>query len=449
MISVFNKNSAPKRSLLTFLMVGLVSLFAVGCGDSNEDYVFTGTNPGFATGNVTFQFEQDVLTQAAVVPAGTDYLTFDFYATNPPASGQLVFEADAPYANTVTVQNVPTNVRSVVITAFDVDGFPLATLSSPVSVNAGTTTNANLNGVPVVPVDFATLSVTPNPVALTLGTQNGGSQQLNVTLNFDNGLSYTVAADELPTSVLASYEIENAGVATVNGTGTVTAVAAGATNGTATLSFNGSTVEAPFSVTVSGGVITPVTVLGPADGEITLPQGGFEYALIARVGFENATTDVALNTTSGYEVEVEGTAVTFNATAGTLVTADNVIAGNDTATVTVFNPNGAEVDSFNVTATTALISGVVATPDAFTFTATGAAQAYTVVATYVGGETADVTYSRNVVVVFDGGDDVVEFSLGLVTSVAEGIGEYAVTVEGDFTAANYTVDLVDAVVGLP
>lgn len=444
--TLFNK---PGRALLTFLMVSLVSLFAVGCGDSNEDYVFTGTNPNVQNGNVTFQFEQGVQAQAAVVPVGTDYLTFDFFATNPPQSGQLVFEAEADYANTVTVTGVPTTARSVVITAFDVNGFPIATLTSPVNVVAGATTNTNLNGVPVVSVDFATLAVAPNPVALTLGTATGGSRQLEFTLNFDNFISYTIAGDDLPETVLASYEIENTAVATVNGTGTVTAVAAGSTNGTATLTFNGSTVEAPFNVTVSGGVLTPVTVLGPVDGAITLPQGGFEYALVARVGFTNATNDVFLNTTSGYEVEVEGAAVEFNETSGTLVTADSVAAGNATSTVTVFNSNNAEVESFNVTVTTALITGVVINDDSVEFTNVDDSLAYTVTATYAGGGTADVTYSPNVAFEIDGGVDVADFNLGLVTSTATGLGDYVVGVDEAFRAVNFSFEFLTVFVGQP
>ncbi len=449
----FNNAAAPKRTLLTFLLVSLVSLFAVGCGDSNEDYVFTGTNPGVTTGNVNFQFEEAVLTQAALVPAGTDFLTFDFFVTNPPAAGQLIFEADAPYANSVTVQNVPTSARSVVITAFDADGFPLATITAPINVVANTTTNANLNGVPVVEIDFTTLSVSPNPVALTLGTLNGATEQLDFTLNFNNGISYTIAGDDLPASVVASYAVQNSGVATVNATGTVTAVEAGTTNGTATLSFGGTTVTAPFTVNVTGGVITPVTVLGPVDGEITLPTGGFEYALIARVGFENATTDVALTAASNYDVSVSGTAVTFNETTGTLATADSVVAANETSTVTVTNPNGLVVESFNVTAGAVYVDTLFINDDEIGLNAVNATAVYTIDAVYVDAAgnaagSADVTYSPSVLFTLEGPTDVAEFDFGIVRAVVEGTGTYYIDVPLEFQSDDYVRETVQVFVGL-
>src|SRR5688500_6743420 len=109
------------------LLVSLISLFAIGCGDSQEDFVFTGTAPNAGTGNLVFQFVQ---AQAGVVPLGTTTLAFDFYNTDNPADGSVIFTATSAFANTVTVLGVPVAARSVIITCYDDDGHPIASLTA-------------------------------------------------------------------------------------------------------------------------------------------------------------------------------------------------------------------------------------------------------------------------------------------------------------------------------
>jgi hypothetical protein len=177
----------PKRSSLLILIASLVSLLAVGCGDSGEDFVFTGTNNNnnnTTFGNVVFQF---VTAQAATVPVETDTLAFDFYNTDVPAEGALIYTANSAFANTVTVLDVPVSARSVVITAYDADGHPLVAIIDELVVIAGLNNPTDLSNALVEVITFDSISVTPDPVQLDTDGNPSTEQQLVVSANFSNG----------------------------------------------------------------------------------------------------------------------------------------------------------------------------------------------------------------------------------------------------------------------
>ena len=172
------KKFQGRSALLTLLVVGFVSLFAVGCGDS-ENFVFTGNNnpvnPG-QTGNLVFNFVQ----AQDVVPVGTTTLRFDFFTSDTPSQATYSFTVPRAFASQIIIEDVPVDIQSVVVTAFGANNQPLAVLTGDVNVVLGATTPVDLvfNSNP----SFNALSLTPDPIILSPANS---SQTVTVTANFD------------------------------------------------------------------------------------------------------------------------------------------------------------------------------------------------------------------------------------------------------------------------
>lgn len=226
------KKFKAKSALLTLLALSFVALFAVGCGDSRDDFVITNTNNNPATqGNLVFNFQQAVTQQVPdTVPAGTASLRFDFFSTNPPDAESLVFTETRAFAQEIVIEDVPSNVVSVLVTAFDANGFPLATLSGDVTVIIGATNPVDLDDSN--PVTFDALTVAPDPVLIVIddnGNQatvvetgsgeqaNGNTEQLLFTGSFSVGTPQTLPATA---SFLSFSDISP--VANVSSTGLIT-----------------------------------------------------------------------------------------------------------------------------------------------------------------------------------------------------------------------------------
>ena len=121
-----------RSALLYGLLSLLLTLCVSGCGDS-ENYVFTGssvTPPAATTGSLTFNF-QPAAAEQDIAPPGTTSLRFDFFRTNPPAESSFVFTEIRTFSTVVLIEDVPSDIVSVLVTALDTEGLPLATYGGP------------------------------------------------------------------------------------------------------------------------------------------------------------------------------------------------------------------------------------------------------------------------------------------------------------------------------
>lgn len=198
------KKFQSRSALLTLLVVGFVSLFAVGCGDS-ENFVFTGNNNPVTgdTGNLVFRFTQAQTIDT--VPTGTTTLRFDFFSSDTPSLATFLFTETRSYAELIIIEDVPVETQSVVVTAFGANGQPLAILTGDVNVVIGADQEVDLvfNSNPT----FNALTLTPSPAIIL--TPGSDTQQVAVSANFDTAqvlgqqTSYTINLD--PTTVSFSF----------------------------------------------------------------------------------------------------------------------------------------------------------------------------------------------------------------------------------------------------
>lgn len=302
-----------KSVLLTLLVVGLVSLFSVGCGNSRDQFVATGNNNG--TGNLVFRFVK----AQATVPANTAQLVFSLHSGNPPTNANLV-ETRGPIAfnTTVTLTGVPTNVTTVVVTALDSNGLPIAVLSGTgITVAAGQSTNVNLGTFAAVTLDAIT--ATPNPVNLV---QNGAGVQLVLTGSFSNGSTATLPISNSSTT----FTFAKSNVATASPTGL-------------------------FSTTFSGvnSSVTAAYTLANVTKSTTFQVNAFDFQATA-VGSTNISKTASYN--SGYTVSFlrsDGTSlanVTQNLTYSLSPTVSNLSINASNGAIT--NSGTTSVSTFDV-----------------------------------------------------------------------------------------------------
>lgn len=166
--------SKLRSSLVALLSLSFIALFAVGCGDDREDFVITNTSQT-GNGNLIFRFQQQTVTQT-IVPAGTVQLRFDLFSTNPGSEASLVATETRNFAEVVTLENVPSNVVFVAVTAIGADGLPTQVRTGSVDVIPGASTEVVLENT--VAVTFDSLSVTPQVVNLVFNREEVLTQQM-------------------------------------------------------------------------------------------------------------------------------------------------------------------------------------------------------------------------------------------------------------------------------
>lgn len=252
------------RSFLAVLVLAIAGLGLTGCGSSGNNSEFVATNGGGftpTTGAVVFNF---VTAQAPfTVDANTASLQFDFYNGVDPTP---IFSTTRDFDTTVSIGGVPTAARSVIITGFDSNGFPLYTINQTVTVVGGETTT--VDGVnAAVPVSLLQLSLSGDPFVPSELTQVNvplnGTAQVFLFAEYSNG-SRVLVGD------LATYQVENASIATVNTLGTVSGLAIGNTNLLA--QFSGQTLPVPvivtdgLAVTITSITISPASPVSVSDG---------------------------------------------------------------------------------------------------------------------------------------------------------------------------------------
>ncbi len=312
-------HKSAKPSFLTVLLLTLVTLFTVGCGSSNEDFVITGNNnnPNPATtGDLTFLFATP---QAVTVPAATQSLEFEFFN----AGGEPVDFATSVFAGSVTIEDVPVTAVDVVITAYGPGGIPLVTIADDVSVGGGTTTTVDLSDAVVTEVDL--VSVTASPASVSLDVDGPTSQQLTFTGTFSNGDVVALTAATGATYVFSGFD---AAVVAVDATGLVTVAGEGTTTIDVAVSLTDDIVNLlDIPVTVAGPDVPLGTLIVEPDA-LVFNNGGLLGALTALTSsnFDSVALFRAYYIPPGETQPVEVTnavGVTFNTFFPNTVTADS------------------------------------------------------------------------------------------------------------------------------
>lgn len=310
-----------KSALLTMLLVGFVALFSVGCGDSRDEFVATNSNGG--TGTLVFRFQQAVLQAVDTVPAGTTQLVFSLHAGAPASTANLV-EVRGPVAfqNVVTLTGVPTNVTHVVVTALGANNQPLAILTGDVFVQAGVTTDVDLNDS--TPVTFDAITVSPDPINLVVG---GAGVQASISGAFSNGSNVNLPINNSTTTF--SFAPDN-GVANFSATGLFQGLQAGNSTATATYTLGGVSRSDTFLVRVyefEADVTTP-----PAE----LVSGG-NYTAGYTLNLTRADLTTRDNFTSAvtYAISPDVNGLSIDANTGDITNNGSVTSGTFNVVVTV------------------------------------------------------------------------------------------------------------------
>ena len=294
----------------------LVALLAIsGCGDSNNDFVFTGNNnnPNQTPGTLTFQFAK---AQAATVPQSTTDIRFQYLD-----SESDVIDTDVvDYATSITV-TPPTGTVAVRITALDGNGFPMVQIQGAVPTPPnGTNLTVDLTNFTLTDITFTGLTVTPDPTGVVAGVNTGNTQQLTVAANFSNGENVVFNNALLGQ---ADFDDNNSAFYTVNATGLVTAVVAG--QSTLTVSFTdseGQTRSDTIDVNVTGGVLPQFVVTPDA---LNIPIGGTSAAVAATLDGDAVANNLIsfsiVGNTEGFTANADGTVtVDGTVTDGTMAT---------------------------------------------------------------------------------------------------------------------------------
>lgn len=313
-------------SWLRSLPLFFLTLLIVGCGDSREDYVYTGTvaPPSANVGSLTFNFVNAQTVYAA--PENTLEVRFQLYS-GAQGGGTLLATERRPYAASITLDNVSTDVESTVLTFYTGNGFPVGTLVAETPVVAGQNLVVDFRSAAPSTPELERLSVTP--ASLQLDRQEAA--QLQVVADFDNGDNVTVTGRVING---LSYSSSSPGVASVNGSGVVTGVAQGNTTVTATLVFQGTTVSDSVAVAISGESFTGRFEVAPPS--VTVVPGQVA-AQRFQASFLAPNTATAANVSATYTVTSApsgGSISSVNVTADGQVNADlYAAAGNYTVDV--------------------------------------------------------------------------------------------------------------------
>ena len=181
-----------KKSVLGLIAMFICAFLAVGCssGGGGDSFVASpgggvpaGGGGGGATagaGSVTFNFVR--AQSAIVVPTTTVQLRFEFF-TGLEGTGTIIKRELRDYADTITIENVPTSVQSTVVTAITADGFPIAEFTANVTVPANGNVTVDSTDGTIAPVTAVAIISSPQSIALG----NADNFQLSIQVEFSNG----------------------------------------------------------------------------------------------------------------------------------------------------------------------------------------------------------------------------------------------------------------------
>jgi hypothetical protein len=332
-VSKREAKAAAKPSKLIVLMIMLVSLFAVGCGDSNNDFVVTGNNNPNpqGPGSLTFQFVK--AQNVATVPQSTAFIRFDYLD----AAGAVIGSDTEPFAGSITV-TPPAGMVSVRITPLDGNGFPVVAATGPLATPpVGTNLQVDMSLFNFTTVTLDALTVTPDPTSVVVGA----SQQLTLTGAFSNG-----DVVQFPAAAVAdaTFTPDNSGTYTVSATGSVTGVLAG--TGTLNVVYDGVPDTITVNVSATGTDVLAITP-DPLQVGVALTSDpvvvSFTPAGGTTVTLDNADVDFSTDN-AGFTPNADGSvSVASTVAPGTSATLTatwvdtNNVTRTDTSTVTAVN----------------------------------------------------------------------------------------------------------------
>ncbi|HKR09471.1 MAG TPA: Ig-like domain-containing protein [Gemmatimonadaceae bacterium] len=299
------------------------------------------------------------------------------------------------------------------------DNSAVATVSQTGVVTALTAGNANIIATSEGRTGAATITVTPAPVATVTVTPSSAMLVLGVTPTQQLSAATKDANGNTLTGRLVTWSSDNSGVATVDGNGLVTAVAAGSAIVTAT--SEGKT--ATSSITVS---LDPVATVA-----VTLTPSS-----ITAVGSSQAAATLR----DGTGNVLSGRVVTWSSdnTAVATVNAQGVITAVATGTANIIGTSEGKNGSAPLTVTPAPVASVTVSPSAKTLVlGIDPTQQLTAVTKDVNGVTLTgrvVTWSSN-----NTAAATVDAN-GLVTAVAAGSATITATSESKTGTSSITVN---------
>ena len=252
------------------LIIGFIATFAIGCGSSNDDFVFTGTGGGQQqAGSLTYNFLR--LQGTINVPTATTQLRFEFFRNNGEVSRPAV---TVNFDTQVTINDVPTDTVRTRVTALAPGGIPLQQTDTNVVVNPGQNTVVDGNASTTIAINIDALTASPANANILVG----GTQSYTASASFSNGDTVGVSDN-----IGLGWASSNQNIATITPGGVATGVSNGTTNITAT--FLGATSPAatltvgnviPPDPTLTSIAITSATFNGNAVGpnNVTIPVNG-------------------------------------------------------------------------------------------------------------------------------------------------------------------------------
>lgn len=224
------------------VLISLVSVLAIGCGDTQKDYVFTGTVPTGNTGNVRFLLDR-AAAQEAVIPNSSRSADIDFYNS----AGTLVLSTSAPLVATensfeVTVTGVPITATSYELTIRDAEGVPLIVYSDDIAIPVNNTVTADLDFADETVPALASVSLTPATVTLTITNNTTPTAQLLVSGTYANGDTVPFSTTgNTSTNRTITFSSDDLDVANVSAAGLVQAIGEGNAAISAVVTSNGAT----------------------------------------------------------------------------------------------------------------------------------------------------------------------------------------------------------------
>lgn len=329
-----------KKPLLTLLLIGFVSFFALGCGSSSDSSGggvgfgddLLNNNNGAPTARVIVQFTR---AQAqTTVPASTTQADFVFFDNVEVGQGNQVFAAfnvpipagDSP---SVQLEDVPATARSLRITVRDASGAPISVIAMNVALISGGTTTIDTSTGVASAVTFDGLIATPDPLLLDLN-QESSTVQLVLTGSFS-----TLDTSEFSSQTFASAASFSSSDNTisVNQSGVVSVVDGEPTTATITASYTLGETTQTDTLTVRTGVLDTAGLMSST----TRGESSEAFTTINFFdGSLQSPTNVVGLTGLSFSLLPGGEGLTIDSATG-VVTAANISSSTYTIVVTFDN----------------------------------------------------------------------------------------------------------------
>ncbi|MFA5509184.1 MAG: hypothetical protein WC314_21580 [Vulcanimicrobiota bacterium] len=345
--------STPRRLSLAALGLFVLAVMATGCGNS-ESFVFTGnTPPADTTGNLIFNFEQQTVQQAPdIVPSTTATLRFDLFATDPPAESSFVFTETHEFQTRIVLEDVPSNCVSVLVTALDENGLPLATYSGSFEVLVGEDVVVDLNDAE--PVTLEKITVSPDPMNMFYSADvpffesfralpdnsiipwfQNGDVQVTIRGEFSNGSSIDLPISAATTTFSNLQGLDGRTVANVSASGLFSVAnlisydfqIGNNTTATATYTLGTIVREDDFVIQTTAFLALTGEMVDLGDSDIVSPvinpTSGYSDGWVGVVYHEDSTAEFFNETSLSFAFESDVPGLTINPDTGVITVENN------------------------------------------------------------------------------------------------------------------------------